>query len=85
MQLTLIDGAFSAAEAQELLVKMVQVKLRFHEEHIPEGSSEEDIAMRERRISRLQQELADIRSHLQSQGSSVQLHAVVEMEQPCKH
>lgn len=80
MQLTLIDGTFSAADAQELITRLVQVKIRFHEEHIHLGSSEEDVNMREQRISRLQQELTDFRAQLPLQDQPVQLQALVELQ-----
>jgi len=58
MRLTLIDGTFSAVEARELFTRMVQVKFRFLEERIGTDCSEEDLAMREKSISLIQQELA---------------------------
>lgn len=81
MHLTLIDGTFSAAEAQELITRLVQVKLRFHEERIRPGSSEEDVHMREQRITRLQQELAAFRQQLPPHDHAIQLHALVELHQ----
>ncbi len=81
MQLTLIDGSFSAAEAKELLTRLVQVKLRFHEERIATGSTEEDVSMREKRISRLQHELSVLRTQLDPDAGAVELQAVVEIRQ----
>ncbi len=81
MEFNLIDGTFTVAESQELLRQLVQVKLQFHENRISAGSSEEDISMRERRISQLQQELAAARAELQARSGSIQLSARVSFRE----
>jgi hypothetical protein len=58
MNMQLIQGQFTAREAQDLLTAMTEVKIRFHEKRITGESSEEEIKMRENRIKRLQNDLA---------------------------
>lgn len=82
MELSLIKGQFTPEESLELLHHLVQVKIRFHENQIKAGADEEDIRMRESRISELQRELAAIRKKIMSGESRVDMNAVVEFSQP---
>ena len=54
MNLQLIQGQFSAGDAIDILTKMVEVKIKFHEAKILSQLNEEDIKMRENRIKQLQ-------------------------------
>ncbi len=81
MELSLIKGQFTAEDSLELLNQLVQVKIRFHENQIKAGAEEEDVRMRESRISELQRELADIRKKIMSGDSRVEMNAVVEFSQ----
>jgi hypothetical protein len=55
MDLQLLNGRFSKNEVTELLNKMVQVKIDFHEQKIKNSDSEEDIKFREYKIKSLQE------------------------------
>lgn len=57
MDLQLLKGQFSAADAIDLLTQVVQVKIKFHERKIQLTHNEEDIKMREKRIKELQDSL----------------------------
>lgn len=64
MEIRLIDGSFTGSEALALMSAIVDVKIRFHEGKIDQSENEEDIKMRERRISRLQGDLARLREEI---------------------
>lgn len=62
--LHLIDGSFSLNDSVELLTRLVQTKINYHELKIATLENEEDIKMREQRIKTLQQELQEMVSYL---------------------
>ena len=57
MEIQLLNENFSNQKAMEILTKMIQVKIQFHEQKINEISGEEEIKMLENRIKKLQKEL----------------------------
>jgi len=58
MQIQLISGRFSIAEAEQLLTSIIKVKLAFHEEKIRTVyQTEEDIKHSETRIKHLEDTL----------------------------
>ncbi|MDE3251493.1 MAG: hypothetical protein KGO92_01730 [Bacteroidota bacterium] len=58
MDIELINGRFSIAEAEQLLSAIVKVKISFHEEKIRTiHQTEEDIKHSEKRIVQLQEKL----------------------------
>lgn len=69
MDLQLLKGQFSAADAIDLLTQVVQVKIKFHERKIQLTHNEEDIKMREKRIKELQDSLHDAKMALGSSPS----------------
>jgi argininosuccinate lyase len=80
MQLQLLQGQFSAREALNILSEMIQVKIRFHEAKIEASDREEDIHMRERRISELQNEMHRLRHAFKSNEDMVTLEAAVNLQ-----
>ncbi len=80
MQLELIKGQFSGTEALDILTQMIQVKLKFNESKIVQGSSEEDIKYRESRLKYLQNELATIRTALLQQNQPLQINATIHIK-----
>lgn len=69
MTIDFLQGTYDSKEATELLAQLFLVKIRFHERKIHKNLSEEDVAMRERCISRLQDDFDQIRRFLgASQG-----------------
>jgi predicted nucleic acid-binding Zn-ribbon protein len=64
IQIQLFDGSFSNAEAADLLTKMIQLKIAFHESKIEFESHEEDIKMRESKIRFLQDQIAALQKEL---------------------
>ena len=72
----LIDGNFSKAEALDIVTRMVDVKIRFHESKIQQSADEEDVKSRERKIKTLQHELQEFRESL-LRKDNVDIHAEV--------
>lgn len=79
METTLIDGEFSSSDALQVITRLFEVKIRYHEEQIGRSAQEEDIKMRERKIRQLQQNLADIRDYIRNNGQQVWIHANVHI------
>jgi cob(I)alamin adenosyltransferase len=62
IRIDLIRGDYNREDAMELITQLFQVKIKFHEKKIRHSEqTEEDIKMRERRISELQKDLIYIR------------------------
>ncbi|HNR55087.1 MAG TPA: hypothetical protein PKJ19_07975 [Flavobacteriales bacterium] len=82
MSMQLIRGEFKAADALDLITQMIHVKIRFHEEHIRQDSSEEDIKYRESRIKQLQKELYELRQRLDRSPTAVKLDGIIKIVEP---
>ena len=54
MDIQLIKGEFNPNDALELITKMIEVKIKFHESKINTIHQEEDIKIREKKIKNLQ-------------------------------
>ena len=80
MDIQLIEGEFSTNEALELLVKMMDVKIKFHESKICNSHHEEDIKSRENKIKKLQKSLYEVRAFLNTKDNSVKVVASIHME-----
>ncbi|HNP21078.1 MAG TPA: hypothetical protein PKM63_01410 [Panacibacter sp.] len=80
MNLQLIQGQFSAGDAIDILTKMVEVKIKFHEAKILSQLNEEDIKMRENRIKQLQKELVEIRNFITSKEAKIEIRSLVQVE-----
>lgn len=68
MELQLIEGVFNRGEILDLVARMVEVKIRYHEEKIEKSAGEDDIKMREKKIKQLQEELFQCRQTLTRNG-----------------
>lgn len=79
MKIQLLQGNFNVVESIEILTKLVQVKIQFHEQKITKASSEEEIKMRERRIKRLQDELAEARNTIEKKNMTVNLNCEINI------
>ncbi len=80
MKIQLLNGNFSAAETIEILSKLIQVKIQFHENKISEISGEEEIKMRENRIKKLQQELFDARKLIDKRKENFNLNCEIKLD-----
>ncbi|MEY4278681.1 MAG: hypothetical protein RL377_685 [Bacteroidota bacterium] len=68
MQLQLINGQFSTKEVTELLSKLIQVKIDYHEQKIKNSDSEEDIKFREHKIKSLQNHFQSFREAIKDKS-----------------
>lgn len=62
----LLKGKYAPKEAEELINKMFQLNIEYHENKIGSYDSEEDIKMRERKIRALQASQALLKEQLKS-------------------
>ncbi len=69
----LIKGAYSKEDAISLLTRLVDAKIKYHEEKIQHADAEEDIKMRENRIKQLQQNLFEARKMVENKKGKVEL------------
>lgn len=81
MKIEIIKGAYSSSDARELLIRMVDAKIKFHESKINSSDNEEDIKMRENRIRKLQQDLHQVRQHLSQDDRSINLHSEISIDE----
>lgn len=51
MKIQLFEGEFNSQDAIDLITKMIQIKIQYHEEKNESNSYEEDINRREAKIS----------------------------------
>lgn len=75
----LIQGSFSKEEASHLIAKMIDVKIKFHEDKISNSDNEEDIKMRETRIKQLQKELYEARLFIQHKKDRVNINSTISL------
>lgn len=78
-QIRLIHGAFSVADALELVTKMIHIKIDHHDRKIDGNSSEEDIKYRETKIKQLQNELFQLRAGLDPHVKTIKLDATIDL------
>lgn len=74
MYIELINGRFSSEEAINIITRMINVKIKYHEKKVSNSTMEEDIKMRELRIIELQKQLYKIRDMI-GDKREVEIHA----------
>jgi hypothetical protein len=79
MNLQIIKGSFETSDTIELLIQLVNVKIKYHEDKIDGTRNEEDIKQRENRIKQLQSELAHIKNYLAQNSNKISLNCNVEI------
>lgn len=80
MNVQLIQGQFSSNDAIDIITKMIHIKIKYHENSINNSNNEEDTKNREAKIKRLQKDLFDIRKHITSKGSKINILANLDIE-----
>jgi hypothetical protein len=80
MIIQLIEGNFNSKDALELLTQMINVKIRYHESKVGINSSEEDIKSREAKIKKLQNELFELRSTIDSSNKNLIIEGIIKIE-----
>ena len=66
MNIKLIEGQFNQKDALDLISKLIDAKIKFHENRITSTCTEEDIKMRERKIKHLQKDLYEARNYIEN-------------------
>lgn len=77
MELQLIKGYFDQQEAVEILTRIIDVKIKYHEGKITSKSTMEDIKMREQRIKLLQKELFEVRRFIDKKEGKISLNSTI--------
>jgi len=72
MTIQLIKGSFSPTDALDIITRMIQVKIQYHENKISLDHDTEDIKSRERKIKSLQNDLHEIRKWMKQTGENEQ-------------
>lgn len=80
MKINLIEGTYSVGEAQELLNKIIQVKIAYLESKISSSCNEEDIKQRENRIKSLQTQRADINKLSAEEMRGISIHLNIDLD-----
>ena len=80
MKINLIEGTYSVGEAQELLNKIIQVKIAYLESKISSSCNEEDIKQRENRIKSLQTQRADINKLSVEEMRGITIHLNIDLD-----
>ena len=80
MNLQLIQGQFNSKEAIDIIAQMIHVKIKFHENKINSGSSEEDIKYRESKIKKLQKDLYEFRKFAEHGHDVLSIQSTIEFE-----
>jgi len=70
MNIELIKGTYPINEGLDLILKMIEVKIRYHEQKIDLLDNEEDMKMREQRIKQLQNDAMRIRTQFKTSAES---------------
>lgn len=81
MNINLIHGEFTSQEALDLVTNMIHIKIKYHENKILSGSSEEDIKWRESKIKALQKELFEFRNGIARTKDTLKLEAHVQVSE----
>lgn len=79
MNIQLIQGDFNHQEGLDIISKMIQVKITYHESKISSNNNEEDIKFRESKIKRLQSDLMQLRTALQGKNN-LHIEATINIE-----
>jgi hypothetical protein len=80
MNIQLIDGQFSNAEATGLVSEFIQVKIKFHEQRIIDSENAEDVKMRESKIKQLQNQLHEFRKQAREANGKVNLNGNIQID-----
>lgn len=80
MLIQLIEGKFNSKDALDLLSQMINVKIRYYESKISINSSEEDIKSCESKIIKLQNELFELRSTIDSTSENLIIEGIIKIQ-----
>lgn len=80
MKINLIEGSYSLTEAQDLLNKIIQVKIAYLESKISSSCNEEDIKQRENRIKSLQSKQSEINKLTRDEIRGITIHLNIDLD-----
>jgi hypothetical protein len=80
MDLHLFQGEFTAQDTLDLIVQLINVKIKYHENKILKNNNEEDTKYRESRIKLLQLELAALKSKIAYNDKNLKVSAIIHVE-----
>jgi len=80
MKINLIEGSYSLTEAQDLLNKIIQVKIAYLESKISSSCNEEDIKQRENRIKSLQSKQSEINKFTRDEIRGITIHLNIDLD-----
>jgi hypothetical protein len=75
-----MDGKFHSKGALGVLSQMINVKIRYQESKIDMDSSEEDIKSCESKIIKLQNELFELRSTIDSTSENLIIEGIIKIQ-----
>ncbi len=84
-KLTLIDGRFAVNDAMELVSKLIDLKIGYHQSRIDKhAGSEENIKHSEKRISQLQQKKEELLARMSAQATNgtVDIEGILDLKYP---
>ena len=84
MNLQLIEGVFDRNDSIELISKMIQTKIKYHENKIEKSYNEEDIKNRESKIKFLQNELFNLRKMILQKDGNTRIDGVINIYSKCE-
>lgn len=76
----LLHGSFGKDEALDILTRMVDVKIKYHENKILRSDNAEDIKMREKRIKQLQKDLFEARKTIENKKDRIELTSEINLQ-----
>ncbi len=79
MNIQLIEGEYNPKDAMELITKMIDIKIKYHENKISNIENEEDIKAREAKIKKLQNELYELRRVIGATPNGVKINAEINI------
>ncbi|MFN7690902.1 MAG: hypothetical protein ACK5QU_07460 [Bacteroidota bacterium] len=80
MDLHLFQGEFTAQDTLDLIVQLINVKIKYHENKILKNNNEEDTKYRESRIKLLQSELAELKSKIAHNDKNLKVSAIIHVD-----
>lgn len=79
MEIQLTKGLFNQLDAIELITKLINAKIEFHEQKIGKSDWEEDIEYRENRIKDLQKDLDKVRSFIVKNNATLEVATTIHV------
>lgn len=79
MKIQLINGQFTSQETIDLVLQLIQVKIKFLENKMSNLHNEEDIKSKETKIINLQNTLAKLREQISLSTSEITITSEIEI------